>query len=88
MRDRDFPDSGLHFLAEVMDARPSNVRSAVVFNPNLPLHHPLRRIVLIHELEHVIDLASGIDILGNRTSLLRAEANAAIVEYQYINLVF
>ena len=88
MRDRGFSDSGLPVIAAVMGARFSNFHPAIVFNPNLPLHHPYRRIVLIHELEHVIDLASGIDVFRNGTSLVRSEMGAAIAEYQYINLVF
>ena len=88
MRVRAVPNSGLRSFAEVRDASLPNFRPAIVFNPNLPLHHPLRRIVLIHELEHVIDLASGIVVFGNRTSVLRAEMGAAIAEYQYINMVF
>ena len=88
MRDQAVPNSGFHAIASVTGVSFSNYHPALGFNPNLPLHHPYRRIALIHELEHIIDLASGLDISRDRTSVLRAEAKAAITEYQYINMVF
>ena len=88
MRDRDFPDTGLRAMAGVTGIDFSNFHPAIVFNPNFPLHHPYRRMVLIHELEHVIDLGLGLDIGRNRTSVLRTEMGATIVEYQYITRVF
>ena len=43
---------------------------------------------MIHEMEHVIDLALGRHLEGTTASALRLEANAAIIEYQYIKMVF
>ena len=86
MRDRDFPTSITQSSAVIMDYfGPS---PAIVLNPNLPLHHPYRRIVLIHELEYVIDLVSGRNRGRTKSSQLRRDVNATIAEYQYINLVF
>ena len=88
MRDRAFPNVGLRAFASLTNIGSSNSHFAIVFNPNIPHHHPFRRLALIHELEHVIDLASGLEIGRNKTLLLRTEANAAIAEYQYINMAF
>ena len=85
MRDRAFPNDGLRSFAAVMSTGLFNSRFVVVFNPNLPLHHPFLRIALIHELEHVIDVASGLDVGRNRTLLLRTEVNAAMERMPSIN---
>ena len=79
---------GRRALAAVTGMEFAELHPAIVFNLNFPRQHPYRRIILIHELEHVIDLASGIDIGRNSTSMLKAEVGAAIAEYQYINAVF
>ena len=80
MRGRAFSDYGFRAFAGVTNIGFFSFQFTIVFNPNFPRHHPFRRIALIHELEHVIDLASGLDIFRDGTLKLRTEANA-IAEY-------